>query len=89
MSSFKAFLLKLSNSLEEEELEKLKYMCSDEIAAGPRQKIKEGYQLFETLENLNLLSEEKRDFLATKLADIGKKKLSDQLLGYGRLDRRL
>ena len=89
MSDFRAFLLNLFDSLEEEELAKLKFMCGDKILPGQRQKLKEGYQLWEKLENLDLLSEEKPDYLATKLANIGKKKLSDQLLEYGtgRLDR--
>ena len=73
--------MKLSNSLTTKELEELKYLCGDVLPKGTLDNIKQGFQLFEALEHLNKLSENKRDFLASKLIDINRVDLSHMLLG--------
>ena len=87
-NSFRKLLLDLSNGLTVEDLRQLKHLCGDDFGDGELEKIERGYELFKELENRNLLSKEKRNYLATKLVEVGKPKLSDRLLGkQGRLDR--
>ena len=89
MSSFTALLYEFSGDLTSQEVEDLKYLCKGEIGAGKLEKITKGYQLFETLEHLDLLSEkkDKRDYLVSRLDKVGRNDLSKRLLGkQGRLD---
>ena len=86
-SSFTKLLLDLSNGLTSEELRELKHLCRDDIGAAKLEKIERGYELFQELQNRDLLSKDKRDYLATKLVHVGKSTLSRSLLGkQGRLD---
>ena len=86
-SSFTKLLLDLSNGLTSEELRQLKHLCRDDIGAAKLEQIERGYELFQELENRDLLSKDKRDYLATKLADVGKRNLSRSLSGkHVRLD---
>ena len=90
MSSFRTLLYDFSGDLTSQEVDDLKYLCKGEIGAGKLEKITKGYQLFETLEHLDLLSEKKtkRDYLASRLDKVGRNDLSKRLLGkQGRLDR--
>ena len=79
---FRSLLLQLSDSLTGKELRELKYLCGDVLSYGYLlETINNGFQLFEALEQLNMLSVENRDFLASKLIAVNRIDLSDQLLG--------
>ena len=81
MGDFRTLLLEISNELTTLDLEKLKFVCGDVIQAGAAEKITRPFQLFGALEQRNMLSEENRDFLASKLSAIDKKGLRNKLLG--------
>ena len=81
MSSYRYLLLELSNSLTTAELQELKFLCADVIPVGRLERINRGFELFDALEQLNMLSEENRDFLASKLIAVNRNDLRDKLLG--------
>ena len=81
MSSYRSFLLELSNSLTTENLQELKFLCADVIPAGRLDRITQGIGLFGAMERLNMLSEENRDFLASKLIAVNRNDLRNKLLG--------
>ena len=81
MSSYRSLLLEMSNSLTTADLQKLKFLCGDVIPAGRLETINRGFDLFGALEQLNMLSEEHRDFLASKLIAVNRNDLRDKLLG--------
>ena len=56
-------MLELSNSLTTADLQRLKVLCGDVIPAGRLESINQAIELFGALEQLNMLSEENRDFL--------------------------
>ena len=75
-----ARLLEISNSLTSTNLEGLKFLCRDVIPAGRAEKITRPFELFSALEQLNMLSEKNRIFLAAILNIIGRIDLSNKLL---------
>ena len=81
MSSYRTLLLELSNSLTTESLQELKFLCADVIPAGRLERITQGIELFGAMEELNMLSEENRDFLASKLIAVDRNDLRNKLLG--------
>ena len=81
MSSYRTMLLELSNSLTTENLQELKFLCADVIPAGRLERITQGIELFGAMEELNMLSEENRDFLASKLIAVNRNDLRNKLLG--------
>ena len=81
MSNFRRILLNISGHLTTDDVKELKFLCKDHIPAGKAQKITDAIELFSELENLDLLSDKKREFLASKLIAIRKKHLGDKLLG--------
>ena len=81
MSSYTSLLLELSNSLTTANLQKLKFLCADVIPAGRLERINRGIELFGALEQLDMLSEENRDFLASKLIAVNRNGLRNKLLG--------
>ena len=81
MSSYRSLLLELSNSLTTADLQALKFLCRDDIPAVRLERINRGFELFGALEQLNMLSEENRDFLASKLIAVNRNDLRDKLLG--------
>ena len=81
MSSYTSLLLELSNSLTTANLQKLKFLCADVIPAGGLERINRGIELFGALEQLDMLSEENRDFLASKLIAVNRNDLRNKLLG--------
>ena len=81
MSSYTSLLLELSNSLTTTNLQKLKFLCADVIPAGRLERINRGIELFGALEQLDMLSEENRDFLASKLIAVNRYDLRNKLLG--------
>ena len=80
MSSYISLLLELSNSLTTADLQKLKFLCGDVIPAGRLERINRGHELFGALEQLNMLSEKNRDFLASKLMAVNRNDLRNKLL---------
>ena len=81
MSDYRALLLNISNHLTSEDVTGLKYLCVEVIPAGRAEKITRAFEFFSELERLNLLSEENRDFLASKLIAINRNDLRNKLLG--------
>ena len=81
MNSYRGLLLELSNSLTSSDLEGLKFLCRDVIPAGRAERITRPFEFFGALEQLNMLSEENRDFLASKLIAINRNDLRNKLLG--------
>ena len=81
MSSYRSLLLELSNSLTIADLQELKFLCADVIPAGRLERITQGIELFGAMEQLNMLSEENRDFLASKLIAVSRNDLRNKLLG--------
>ena len=81
MSSYTSLLLELSNSLSTANLQKLKFLFADVIPAGRLERINRGIELFGALEQLDMLSEENRDFLASKLIAVNRNDLRNKLLG--------
>ena len=81
MSSYTSLLLELSNRLTTANLQKLKFLCADVIPAGRLERINQGIELFSALEQLDMLSEENRDFLASKLVAVNRNDLRNKLLG--------
>ena len=81
MNNYRSLLLELSNSLTTSDLKELKFLCGDAIPPGRAEKITRGFELFGVLEQLNMLSEENRDFLASKLIAINRNDLRNKLLG--------
>lgn len=81
ISTYRLLLLELSNSLTSSDLEQLKFLCRDVIPAGRAEKITRPFEFFDALEQLNMLSEENRDFLASKLIAVNRNDLRNKLLG--------
>ena len=81
MSSYTSLLLELSNSLTTANLQKLKFLCADVIPTRRLERINRGIELFGALEQLDMLSEENRDFLASKLIAVNRNDLRNKLLG--------
>lgn len=81
ISNYRSLLLDLSNSLTSTDLEQLKFLCRDVIPAGRAERINRPFEFFSALEQLNMLSEENRDFLASKLIAVNRNDLRNKLLG--------
>ena len=81
MSSFRSLLFELSNSLSIADLQDLKFLCGDVIPAGRLERITQGIEPFGAMEQLEVLSEENRDFLASALIAVNRNDLRDKLLG--------
>ena len=81
MNDFREILLDISGHLTTDDVKELKFLCKYHIPAGKAQGITDALDLFSKLENLALLTDKKREFLASKLTAIGKKHLGDKLLG--------
>lgn len=81
MNNYRSLLLEISNSLTTPDLQQLKFLCGDVISAGAAERITRGFELFSALEQRNMLSEENRDFLASKLIAIKRNDLRNKLLG--------
>ena len=81
ISTYRSLLLDLSNSLTSLDLKLLKFLCRDVIPARQAVKITRPFEFFAALEQLNMLSEENRDFLASKLIAVNRNDLRNKLLG--------
>ena len=81
MSNYRGLLLEISNNLTSTDLDGLKFLCREVIPAGRAERITRSFEFFSELEHLNMLSEENRDFLASKLIAINRNDLRNKLLG--------
>ena len=66
MSDFRELLLDISSHLTTDDVAELKFLYKEYIPTGKAQKITSVIELFSELEQLNLLSDKKRYFLASK-----------------------
>jgi len=83
MDPFRVKLLSLSNEITDRELVELKFICKQHIPVGVLEKIKRPLELFDELENRNLLTPDNKEFLAAILGGINRLELRDSLLGRG------
>ena len=81
MDPYRLKLLSLSNEVKDQELVELKFICKQHIPVGVLERIKRPLELFDELENRNLLTPENKEFLAAMLAGINRLELRDDLLG--------
>ena len=72
MSDFRELLLDISGHLTTDDVAELTFLYKEYIPTGKAQKITSVIELFSELEQLNLLLDKKRYFLASKLIAIGK-----------------
>lgn len=56
-------LLSLSNEITDRELVELKFVCKQHIPVGVLERIKRPLELFDELENRNLLTPDNKEFL--------------------------
>ena len=83
MDPFRVKLLSLSNEITDRELVELKFICKQHIPVGVLERIKRPLELFDELENRNLLTPDNKEFLAAILGGINRLELRDSLLGRG------
>lgn len=81
MDPFRVRLLSVSNGITDRELGQLKFVCKQHIPVGVLEKLVRPLDLFDELENRNLLSHDSTEFLAELLAGIDRLELKDELLG--------
>ena len=81
MGDFRLLLLEISNEITNADLAKLKFLCEDVIPSRTSEGISQPFELFSALEQRNLLSEQNREFLASKLSDVNRGALRNKLLG--------
>lgn len=81
MDPYRLKLLSISNEITERELVELKFVCKQHIPVGVLERISRPLELFDELENRNLLTPDNKEFLAAILAGINRLKLRDDLLG--------
>lgn len=81
MDQFRARLLSVSNGITNDELGQLKFVCKQHIPVGVLEKIARPLELFDELENRNLLSEGNTELLAELLSEINRFDLKDELHG--------
>ena len=77
--TFHGHLLEISEQLGARDLVKLCYLCRSVVPKAQAEKITEGFQLFDVLEELHLLSPTKLAFLGACLRTIGKVALAERL----------
>lgn len=81
MDPYRLKLLELSNEITERELVELKFICKQHIPVGVLERIQRPLELFDELENRNLLSPDNKEFLAAIFAGINRLELRADLLG--------
>lgn len=81
MDPFRSRLLSVSNGITDHELGQLKFVCKQHIPVGVLEKIVRPLDLFNELENRNLLSQENTVFLAELLTEINRCELKEELFG--------
>ena len=81
MEGFHAQLLKISERFLQEDFLKLKLVCQDVIPEGILERMTSAADLFVELEHRGFLSEQKKDYLASLLFQIGRHDLKNKLVG--------
>ena len=81
MDNFRSLLLSLSYEIGEGELESMKFACKSHIGAGILERLNCPVHLFSELEQRNLLGPENKGFLVDLLVKIGRRDLTNKLLG--------
>ena len=81
MDPFRVRLLSVSNGITDRELGQLKFVCKQHIPVGVLERIVRPLDLFDELENRNLLGHDNTEFLAELLTGIDRFELKDVLLG--------
>ena len=81
---FRLKLAEIASQIEQEKLEKLKFLFSDVIPAGDREKIVTPVQLFEELEQRQQISQRDLGFLQKCLQEVGRWDLANKLNTYER-----
>ena len=81
MDPFRSRLLSVSNGITDHELGQLKFVCKQHIPVGVLERIVRPLDLFDELENRNLLSEDNTRFLAELLTEINRLELKEELFG--------
>ncbi|XP_038664342.1 protein FADD [Scyliorhinus canicula] len=79
---FNCLLNEISRGLSAQNLEALKFLCKDEIGRRKLETIDSGTKLFQQLEELNLLSPQHTDTLATLLAEAQRPDLQLKLTDF-------
>lgn len=90
METRKIFRLKLTSIaslLGTEQLERLKYLCQDDIPHGDRERIKTPEQLFLELEQRQVITPNSLQFLIDCLENVGRKDLAEDLRNFECLKR--
>ena len=81
MDQYRLKLLSLSNEITVKELADLKFICKEHIPAGVLERVHRPLELFDELENRNLLAADNKEFLAAILAAINRLELREEILG--------
>lgn len=82
MDPFKALLLEISNQLSKDQLDKLKYLCQDEIGKRQTEKIDNGISLFTTLTERGKLGADNTELLGQLLSEIRREDLLQKLNAF-------
>ena len=69
-TDFRSFLLRLSNDITKETLEKMKYLCLDDIPERDLENISSPLQLFKDLERRQMIGIDNLSFLRKLLSDV-------------------
>ncbi|XP_071329003.1 FAS-associated death domain protein [Trachinotus anak] len=80
-SDFQAVLLKISDQLSSEELDKMKFLCQNVIGKKDLEKISTGSKLFQLLMERGKLGPDNTEYLSERLLNIQRHDLSDKLFG--------
>lgn len=72
-------LLEISNQLNNDNLEKLKFLVRDLLGKNKLEKIKTGHELFNALSERGKLGDDNTDFLSQLLRQAGRDDLSEKL----------
>lgn len=81
MDPFRVRLLSVSNGITDREFSQIKFVCKQHIPVGVLEKILRPLDLFDELENRNLLGHENTNFLEELLTEIDRLELKDVLHG--------
>lgn len=84
---FRLKLTRIASLLGTEQLERLKYLCQDDIPHGDRERIKTPEQLFLELEQRQVITPNSLQFLINCLENIGRKDLAEDLRNFEHLKR--
>ncbi|KAF7647808.1 hypothetical protein LDENG_00166080 [Lucifuga dentata] len=79
---FNSVLLSISNELSPEELQKMKFLCKDKIGKKDREKLDNGFRLFQLLTERRELGEDNTEYLSELLTAIHRNDLCEKLNNY-------